>query len=465
MPKDPPGAETGSASPLFSPSLNGSTPPDLNSESIPEALQKLKAVPFNQLSFDMFQKAWGREFWEVAGFTQLWLDQLRENRNAIWAPIYQGGAEPEAVIYRPDRETALPVVNFASYDYLGFGRHPQVLKAAHEALDHYGLTAAGSPLVCGTQQVHHDLEEELRDFIQFPNSAVTLFPTGFSANTGTLSGLFHAGHLIVLDQYAHASLQEGARLSGAKVLYFKHNDPEHLEQLLKRHSAHFERVLVAVEGVYSADGDFGKLLPILEATKRHGGYLLVDEAHSMLVSGPSGRGLCAEAGILGEVDFLITTFSKGFGAVGGALIASQPTSDYLDWYAACRMFSCALEPVSAAGILEALRLGAGEAGNQARSLLHENTRIFHELLSPHFLLPEDPSWVLPILYGDDVNGLKIADHIQCRGLNGSILQFPAVNRNEGRIRLFVTSSHEKKHFETATSILVEAGRKYDFLKS
>ncbi len=431
----------------------------------PEFLREYLEIPYDRLSFDMFARGWNRDLWEVSGFNELWLDVLEKKGESVWSPVYETGARPDARIYRADLDTHLDVVNFTSYDYLGFGMHPKVLKAAHEALDTYGLGAAGSPLTCGTQRVHRNLEEGLRDFFKRKDGDVTLFPTGFSANTGTLAALFHAGHLVVLDQYAHASLQEGARLCGAKVLYFRHNDPEHLDHLLTRHAGDYERVLVAAESVYSADGDYGRLVEILETAKRHGAFTLMDEAHSMLVSGPAGRGMCAEAGILDEVDLLIMTFSKGFGGIGGALLANREVCRYVDWYAVCRMFSCAMEPATAAGVLAALELGAGPEGDAARSRLLENTKLFHQLLSQRVPMPENPSWVLPVRFGKDPLKTAVAAYIQNNGLNGSILTFPAVNRNEGRIRLFVTAKHERAHFEKACAILESAGRRFGFLKT
>lgn len=200
---------------------------------------------------------------------------------------------------------------------------------------------------------------------------------------------------------------EGAQLSRAKVLYFRHNDAAHLREVLASIDEEDARILVCVEGVYSGDGDTAPLREIVAAAKERAALVLVDEAHSFLVAGPQGRGVCEAEGVLAEVDLLVLTFSKGFGGVGGALIAKRHITQYVNWYARCRMFSCALDPAAAGGVLESLRLARGEDGAARRQRATENAALLRSLLAGKVDIGRSTSWIAPHRPLGDMRRMKL----------------------------------------------------------
>jgi glycine C-acetyltransferase len=355
------------------------------------------------------------------------------------------------------------LLNFSSYNYLGLSYHPDVIRAAQDAVAKYGLGASSSPVISGTYGIHKVLEDKLVEFFGLPDRGVSLFSSGYGVNLGVIQAFAKPGNYIVLDSNAHMSILEGAKLSGAKIKYFRHNDMEHLEDILKEVCDSYSRVLIGVEGVYSGDGDYGNLRGVVDLAKKYGAFTLVDEAHSVLVAGENGRGVCEMQGVLDEVDLYVMTFSKGFGGIGGALLARKEFCRYVNYYAKCRMFSCALDPAVTGGMVKALELAGGEEGRIRRKRVLENARYFLQLLKGKVNLGVSESWVVTIIYGNDKNTLDLNNYLQRKGLDTSIMQFPAVPKNEARIRMFVTSEHTRKQIEQAASIVLDAAEKFNFL--
>jgi 7-keto-8-aminopelargonate synthetase-like enzyme len=221
------------------------------------------------------------------------------------------------------------LVNLSSYNYLGLSSRPEVVAAAKEALDRYGLGAAGSPILSGTMDVHVRLEEALARFKR--KEAAMVFPTGYSTNVGVISALMRPGDWVIADQNAHASIVDGAILSKATVRFFRHNNAADLEKKLKQATG---KKLVAIEGVYSMDGDTPPLADLVGVAKKYGARVLLDEAHSAFVYGPDGRGLAAEYGLDDQIDVHIGTFSKALGGQGGYVACSRGLYNYLKGFAA-----------------------------------------------------------------------------------------------------------------------------------
>lgn len=417
---------------------------------------------YTEHTYDEFMYGSTTDYEEAESFQQ-WVEQLRE-QDAYFFEVPRAKAQrPEVELANPSGEPR-PMLNFSSYNYLGFGFHPDVLQAAKDALDTYGLGACSSPVISGTFSVHKALEDKLVEFYGLPDRGVSLFSSGYGVNTGTLSALMKQGHHIVLDQLAHASLVEGAQLSGARVHYFEHNDVDHLERVLQRINAKENRTLVCTEGVFSADGDFGNIAGIARVAKAHRAKILVDEAHSVMLTGPNGRGAAEQQGALDQVDLMVITFSKAFGGVGGALIAPQPVIQYVNWYARCRMFSCALDPAVTGGILKALELGMGDAGRVRRERLQANVAALRERLAPHVTLVSSDTWVMPVLFGSEKLTIPLNKFLHDEGLDTSIMQYPAVNRGEARIRMFVTSEHTEAQIDRAAEIIRKAATRFGFLR-
>lgn len=397
---------------------------------------------------------------EAERFSSWITEAQRDGMYAFEAPRL-GAARPEVRIRRETGEE-LRVLNFSSYNYLGYGYHPEVIDAAKAALDQYGLGACSSPVISGTLGVHSLLERALLDFFGLKGRAVSLFSSGYGVNVGAISAFIKPGGAVVLDRSAHMSLLEGARLSGGDIHYFRHNDAEHLDEVLRRLADGQRRILVCIEGVYSSSGDFGSLAELVRVAKRHGAHTLVDEAHSTLLAGATGRGACEEDGVLDDVDMIVMTFSKAFAGIGGALLAREDIVRYVNWYARCRMFSCALDPAVTAGMAKVLELAATPDGAARRQRLAENAAYMRNQLSARVDTGVSRSWVITVRYQNERLTLPLNDHLQRAGLDTSIMQFPAVAKNEPRIRLFMSSEHSRAQIDEAVEIIFRAATKFGF---
>lgn len=417
-----------------------------------------QAPPYTDSTYDMFLYSMGGALEEADSFSE-WIEELKDAGAYPFEASRRRGQDTVVDLTR-EAGDELQLLNFSSYNYLGYSKHPEVMSAAKAAIDRYGIGAASSPVHGGTFEVHKELERELIEFVGLPDRGVTLFSSGYAVNTGTISALMKRGHYLVLDRSSHMSILEGAQLARSKILYFRHNDAADLRRVLAEITEEDARILVCAEGVYSADGDFAPLREIVAASKARGAMVLVDEAHSFLVAGPGGRGVCEAEGVLADVDLLVTTFSKAFGGIGGALIARREITRYVNWYARCRMFSCAIDPAVTGGVLQALRLARGPDGAARRARAIENAAYLRSKLDGRVHLGTSASWIVTVLFGEDRIAIPMCNYLQRHGLEGSILMFPAVNRHEGRIRLFVTSEHTREQLDRAAEIVLDAARRF-----
>ena len=210
-------------------------------------------------------------------------------------------------------------------------------------------------------------------------------------------------------------------MSQGTVKLFRHNDAEFLEKILKRISKENRRILVCVEGVYSTDGDYGNLRDMVTVSKKYGASILVDEAHSLLIAGKTGKGAVEEFDVLSEVDLLIGTFSKSFGGVGGCVYAKKELINYMNYYARSRMFSCAVDPAVTGGIIKALELAAGPDGDQKRKRIIKNADYLRSLLKDKVDIGTSQSWVIPIIFGDERKSLPLGDYLMRLGFDFSIM--------------------------------------------
>jgi len=413
-------------------------------------------------TYDMFLASADGEKPESIRFSE-WIDAAsRDGVYSFETPRLEG-QDTEVRVRRHDG-TQVRLLNFSSYNYLGYARHPQVIEAAKRALDEYGLGACSSPVQAGTLALHTALEHRLVEFIGLPDRGVSLFSSGYAVNTGTISALMKRRHHIVIDKSAHMSMLEGAQLARSELAYFEHNDADHLEAILKEITPAASRVLVCTEGVFSADGDFGALDRIVPIAKAHGAEVLVDEAHSFLLCGSRGRGVAEERGVLDQIDYFVVTFSKALGGIGGALIASREVARYVNWFARCRMFSCALDPAITAGITRSLELAAGSDGEERRRRLHRNAAQLRGALQDEVEIRGSGSWIVPVIFGPENLSIPLADWLQRQGLEGSVMSFPAVPPNEARIRLFVTSEHSAEQISRCAHIVSRAAAEFSFAR-
>lgn len=410
------------------------------------------------VTYDMFMSSLTDEAAESTRFGE-WVQEVEADGAFAFEARHQGPQEPEVELVRVDGEP-MRVLNLSCYNYLGLGYHPDVITAAKAALDRYGLGAGSSPVHSGTFEIHADLERELVGFLGVDDRAASVFSSGYAVNVGAISALMRRRHHIVMDRSAHMSILEGAQLSRANLHYFEHNDPDDLERVLEGLTD--RRTLVCTEGLFSADGDFGALAEIVRISKAHGAWVLVDEAHSIGVAGPTGRGVCEEAGVLEDVDLFVVTFSKAFGGVGGAVITTPGMARYISWYARCRMFSCAIDPAVTAGVTQALRIAGSAEGAVRRERVVAGAKRLRDRLAGKVDLGLSNSWIVTVTYGEETHTIPLLDFLQRSGLDVSVLQFPAVPPGESRIRMFVTSEHSDEQLDRAADLILEAAEKFGF---
>ena len=426
-----------------------------------ESLKKHVRENYKDYTYDMFMMNMSADLEEMQMFSE-YVDVLNENKMYTFEAARSGTQNPETDIERENGEVSR-VVNMSSYNYMGFSYHPEVIKAAQDAVATHGLGASSSPVLSGTYKIHQKLEDELLKFFNMPGYGVSLFTAGYSVNLGAIQAFIKPGHVVLMDANSHSSIVEGARLSGGEASYFRHNDMAHLEELLKEKCDDFTRVLICAEAIYSGDGDYGNLPEIVRLAKKYGAFTLVDEAHSALVAGDTGRGVCEQMGVLNEVDLYVMTFSKAFSGVGGALFAKREITKYVNWYGRCRLFSCALDPAVTGGMAKVVELARGPLGAERRARLKSNASYYRSLLKGKVKLSEGDAWVVIAHFGAESKTLELNDFLQRNGIDTSIIQFPAVPRNEARIRMFVTSEHTHEQLDRAANTILKAAEKFDFL--
>ncbi len=345
-------------------------------------------------------------------------------------------------------------INLASYNYLGLSYRPEIIEAIIEATRKYGSGASGSPILSGTIDLHDELAHKIAVFKNKQHAL--LFPSGYSANLGVISGLMRSGDLVVTDQYAHASIIDGIILSKASVRYFRHNSVGDLDRKLKGFKG---KKLVIVEGVYSMDGDLAKLPEIVEVCKRHGARIMIDEAHSTFLFGKNGRGVAEHFGLDDEVDIHFGTFSKTLGGIGGFVAGSETLITYLKGFARSRVFSCALPPGVTAGILKALEIVQNEP--ELRTKLWDNVAFMQDRLRKAGVdIGDSESQVIPIMVRDDDRIFKIAEDIIHEGVYLNPVRYPAVGKHRSRFRISVTAGHSKEDLAEGADIIKRVLERY-----
>lgn len=337
------------------------------------------------------------------------------------------------------------LVNFSSNDYLGLANDPRLRAAAIATINEFGVGAGASRLVCGTQSPHVRLERALADWKQ-TESALT-FNSGYAAAVGTIPALVTPKDVVVLDKLCHASLVDGARLSGAKLRVFPHNHVkkagEHLEWAQREHPD--ARILVVTESVFSMDGDLAPLHELTELKQRFNALLMVDEAHAVGVIGPHGRGLAAAAGLEQKIDVQMGTLSKALGVSGGYVCGTRDLIDWLINRARSFIFSTAQPPALAGAALAAVELLNSPEGEERRQLLARKI----ELLAKQ--LPDSPiaaqpartgSAIFPWIVGDEQAALDLAQALNEEGFLVPAIRYPTVAKGKARLRITVTASHD-----------------------
>jgi 8-amino-7-oxononanoate synthase len=352
------------------------------------------------------------------------------------------------------------LINFSSYNYLGMSGDPVISAAAKEAIDRYGTSVSASRLVSGEKVVHRELERAIAGFVGTQDAIV--YVGGHSTNETTIGHLFGPGDLVLHDALAHNSIVQGCLLSGARRRPFPHNDWQALDQLLTELRSEYRRVLVAIEGVYSMDGDYPDLPRFIEVKRRHKTFLMVDEAHSAGVMGPHGRGIGEHFEVdPADVDLWMGTLSKAFGSCGGYIAGNKPLIEYLKYTSPGFVYSVGISPSNAAAALASLRLLEEEPERVAR--LAENSRLFLTLAQEQGLntgMSKD-SAVVPVILGNSLHSLQLSQELFARGINVQPILYPAVEESAARLRFFITALHTEQQIRETVAAVAEELAKID----
>ena len=360
----------------------------------------------------------------------------------------------EEVHGRTARVGGRDVVSFTSFDYLGLAGHPDVTRAAKAAIDRFGCSASASRMVGGNNTILDELDAELARFLGTERAVV--FPCGYGTNASLFNHLFGAGDLILYDELAHNSIMQGAGASKAGKRSFRHNDPEQLDGLLRDLRSQYKRVVVAIEGVYSMDGDYPDLPKFIEVKKRHNALLYVDEAHSLGTMGPEGRGICDFFGCdPADGDLWMGTISKALGAGGGYLAGGERLIRYLGYTTPAFVFSTACSPPNAAAALEGLRVIQREPWRVTR--LRERSELFLKLAADCDLDTGESSDtpVIPVIVGSSSRAILVSQMLLERGINARPILYPAVRESAARVRFFITSEHSEEQIVQAVEAVAD----------
>ena len=362
--------------------------------------------------------------------------------------LHEGRAGPET------RIGGRTFLNFSSYDYLGLNGHPEVTAAAKAAIDMYGTSPSASRLTAGERPVHRELEKGLAEI--YGAEACVCMVSGHATNVTTIGHLVGAKDLVVYDSMAHNSILVGAKLSGAERRSFAHNDLSTLDALLSAMRDRYENVLIAVEGLYSMDGDYPDLPRLIEIKRRYGAWLMVDDAHALGVIGRRGYGLAEHFDVdPREVDVWMGTLSKTLSACGGYIAGSAQLIDYLKFIAGGYVYSVGMSPVLAAAAVASLDLMRREPARVAR--LQANGALFVELAKKAKLNTGMSAGfsVVPIIVGDSLRTVSLAQRIYNRGIYALPIIPPGVPDKSARLRFFITSEHSKEQIEQAVAVTAE----------
>lgn len=377
-----------------------------------------------------------------------WLNQQREGgRLRSLRPVIRRGNGRITLAGDDERE----LLDFSSNDYLALAEHPALIAAAQQALRRFGAGSGASRLMSGDLVIHHELEDAVAR-LKGKEAALT-FGSGYMANTGIIPALVSRHGLVFSDRLNHASIHDGCRLSGARLIRFHHNDLNHLEELLKKKQG-ATTPLIVVESIYSMDGDRCPLRELVELKERFGCLLMVDEAHATGVFGENGGGVSEEEGVSGAVDLAMGTFGKGLGSYGAYVAGNRELIDYLLNRARSFIFSTALPPSVAAASLAAVGLIRQEPN--LRRKLHEKIGYFKTLLrTGGYTVDLGPSQIIPILIGESKAALNKAHLLRQQGIFATAVRPPTVPNGTARLRFSITNHHSTADLAQAAKALLE----------
>ncbi|MGC8744869.1 MAG: 8-amino-7-oxononanoate synthase [Verrucomicrobiia bacterium] len=357
-------------------------------------------------------------------------------------------------------------INFSSNDYLGLASHPLLKEAAIKAVEKYGTGSGASRLICGSLAPHHLLEEQIAQ-LKGVESALS-FSSGYLTAIGAICSIVGKDDVVLLDRLAHACLIDAAKLSGATLKVFRHNDINHLESILKRlqnSGGNKKKILIVTESVFSMDGDVAPLKEIVELKERYGGWLMVDEAHATGLFGKNRAGMISACGLNDLVEVQMGTLGKAIGSAGGFICGRKTLIDYLINRARSFIFTTAPSPAAAAAAAEGIKIIASDEGAVRHGMLQNLIDQFkNSSIGERFSLIKVESAIFPIILGTNEFATGVAGHLMSNGYFIPAIRFPTVPRNSARLRITITANHTPEDIRSLTLALESAFNQFNLVR-
>lgn len=379
------------------------------------------------------------------------------NGDVLYMRELQGPVDAVVPVKDPLTGAVHEMIMLGSNNYLGLANHPAVKEAVKAAVDAFGVGCGGPPLLNGTSSLHRALEERLAALKGCEDAL--LFSSGFLANVGWVTALLRPQDILIYDEFSHASLFDAMKLARCRSQFFSHNDTNELEQILEATRARSPEanIVVAVEGVYSMDGDLAPLNIVRALCDRHRAWLMIDDAHGTGVLGPGGAGTSKHLGLRADqVEIQMGTFSKAFGTVGGFIAGSKALVDYMRFFARAHMFSAALPHPVVATVLAGLDVMEREPWRQER--LHDNAAYLAAGLRALNLEVIHESAIIPVIVPAHVPLRVLTRRLHEEGLFCNAIEAPAVPADKQRLRLSVMATHTREHLDRTIETIGRVGR-------
>ncbi len=399
------------------------------------------------------------------------IDAHREILKKELEDIRQGGIfKEERIICAPQSseiEVVFPVgskekrvINMCANNYLGLSSHPEVIEAARKGLDHRGYGMSSVRFICGTQDIHKQLEAKLTEFLGTEDTI--LFPSCMDANCGVFEAVLNEQDIMIADRLVHASIVDGMRLAKAEQDTYKHSDMDHLEKKLELHKDRRLR-LVITDGNFSMDGDLAKLDEIVALAEKYNALVFVDDSHASGFIGKTGRGTHEHCGVMGKIDIITTTLGKALGgASGGCVSGRREIVEMCRQKARPYLFSNTIAPVVVEGALAVLNLIS--RSTERRDKLEKNTEFWRKgLTEAGFIIKEGETAIVPVMLFNAKLSQDFAKDLFEQGIYAVGFFFPVVPKGQARIRTQLSAAHEIHHLEKALDAFTKVGKKYEIL--
>ena len=382
-----------------------------------------------------------------------WIDEelqtLKDTGFYNTIPIMDSAQGPSVII------NGKPVLNFCANNYLGLANHPRLVQAASEAMQKYGVGPGAVRSIAGTMSLHTELEARMAAFKRV-EAAIT-FQSGFTANGATIPALVNKEDVIFSDELNHASIIDGSRLSGAKIIRFKHADVDDFEQKAREAQGTYRRALMITDGVFSMDGDYAPLDKLVEVSKKYDIMTMVDDAHGEGVLGDGGRGIVDHFKLHGQVDVEVGTFSKAFGVVGGVVAGNAKIIEWLRQRGRPFLFSSAVTVPDTAACLASIDLL--EESTELVDRLWANARFFQqEMRNLGFDTGATQTPITPVMLGDVQLAREFSRKLLDEGIFAGALGFPTVPKGKARIRVMISAAHSQSQLEEALDAFERVGK-------